>query len=202
MRVITSVFIFSGLFFIMSLSIGQTSIADRVLECGNTEGEASQECWDSLLNDFDEGTFSTANTIAKWTVRTDTDPIDDSPTVTLRNDSNQGISSFGEPITLVLRCSSGKTEVYIDWKDYLGSDRVSVTSRVGTNNAGTTLWGLSTDHKATFYPGFEDTFISRLMNTDTFAARATPYNESPVTAVWDLAGLSEAVTPLREACGW
>ena len=138
----------------------------------------------------------------QWSVFTDTDPLYDSATVTLRNDSTEGRSSFGEPITLFLRCSNGKTEAYIDWKDFLGSDSLSVAFRVGQQEARTYLWGLSTDHEATFFPRSVEMFINSLLNVDTFVARATPYNESPVTAVWDLSGLSEAVIPLRDACGW
>ena len=142
--------------------------------------------------------------VGEWIVRADTNPLDDSRTVSLINSSEEGRTSLGDAITLVLRCSSGETEAYINWHDYLGNDdTVSVTSRIGSGDAKTSAWGNSTDNQGTFFrDGGTRQFIGSLMEADSFVARTTPYNESPVTAVWDLDGLAEAVMPLREACEW
>ncbi|EHJ7968006.1 type VI secretion protein, partial [Escherichia coli] len=32
--------------------------------------------------------------------------------------------------------------------------------------------------------------------------QSPPYNESPVSATFDLSGLSDALKPLQKACGW
>lgn len=32
--------------------------------------------------------------------------------------------------------------------------------------------------------------------------RFTPFNESPVTAKFNITGLEEAIKPLRDSCGW
>lgn len=133
--------------------------------------------------------------IGNWQVHIDTDPIDDSKKVTLMN-----IDTENEKI-LVLRCSGGSTEVYIGWRDYLGSEAY-VTSRIGEEDARTREWSVSTNKTATFYPGDDSSFILRLLRAETFAARVIPYNENRVTAVWKLDGLEDAIVPLREACGW
>ena len=137
-----------------------------------------------------------------WTVNESTNPIDDSPTVVLSVEASSGSSRMGNAPTLVLRCSRKKTEAYILWNDYLGSDEVSVTTRIGKNEAQTRSWTLSSDNTATFYPGTDVEFIKALLTTDTLVARTTPYNESPVTAVFSLAGLSDKIAPLQAACGW
>jgi len=37
---------------------------------------------------------------------------------------------------------------------------------------------------------------------ETLYIEATPVNENTVNATFDIAGLSEAIKPLRESCGW
>lgn len=62
--------------------------------------------------------------------------------------------------------------------------------------------GGSSDNSATFYPGDHEELIKRLAVSKRLVARTQPYNESPVTAVFDLTSIREAVTPVREACGF
>lgn len=77
-----------------------------------------------------------------------------------------------------------------------------VLSRIGSEQASTRQWSLSTDSQATFYPDNPITFIKRLLEVDRFVAQVTPYGEDPVTAVFALGGLVNAIKPLRETCGW
>jgi TonB family protein len=101
---------------------------------------------------------------------------------------------------LVLRCQSAEVEAYIDWHDYMGSDASDVTTRLGTAPPERSQWSHSTDEKATFYPGDHTQFLESLLLVDRFVAQATPYNESPITAVFVLSGLAQAVVPLKAAC--
>jgi len=68
--------------------------------------------------------------------------------------------------------------------------------------APTKKWTSSTDKTASFYFGSGYGIAKKLMVTDKFVARTTPYNENPVTAIFDTRGLSKAIEPLRDACGW
>jgi type VI secretion system protein VasI len=88
------------------------------------------------------------------------------------------------------------------WNDYLGSDRIAVTTRIGDQEAETKRWSLSTDNSATFYPGNDTDFIRAMFAGDRLVAQTTPYNESPVTAVFNTTGLETAITDLRKTCGW
>jgi type VI secretion system protein VasI len=122
--------------------------------------------------------------------------------VTLGLQAASGRSRFGQPVLLVLRCSSHTTDVYIDWHSYLG-DEANVTSRVGSSESETKAWTASTDKTATFYPEDAAQFIrEQLIPAGRFVAQVAPYNESPITAVFDLAGLDTAAKPLRKACEW
>ncbi len=192
--------LFVILAFIPLMGFSQQSIQ----ECAKIESDADRlSCFDSLaesepLQEIEEG----------WIVDQDEDPLDDSRRVTLVNVSEQGESRFGRPIVLVLRCSGNSTEIYINWQDYLGSDNVRVTHRIGSDDAESLVWSLSTSNEATFYPRSEQELLLRMIEIEQsssgqkFVARTTPYNESPTTAIWNLDGLAEAIVPLREACGW
>jgi type VI secretion system protein VasI len=149
----------------------------------------------------EQAAFLPTSSEGEWRVSVDTNPIDDSKTVVLALTAETGVSAYGDPIALILRCKSNQTEVYINWNNYLGSE-AAVTSRIGDAAAQTRLWSLSTDSKATFYPSGDISFIKSLMGVDQFVAQVTPYSESPVTAVFNTSGLEVAVAPLRETCNW
>jgi type VI secretion system protein VasI len=139
-----------------------------------------------------------------WFVAESTDPLDDSPTVTLLTQATSHPRGTGDAPTLVLRCLRDKTEVYISWHDYLGSSgsRSTVESRIDDAPSDKRRWRLSTDSRATFYPGSAIRFIKQLQAAERLVARVTPYNESPVTASFDVGGLTEKVKPLVKACHW
>ena len=179
-------------------------------KCSMIDGDLEKlNCFDELARKYDlDGIQSSKKEIqdsGKWKINENINPIDDSKTVTVYLLSDSGRSSMmRRQIQLVLRCKSGSTELYINWYDYLGSD-AKVLTRVGKNYATSSNWSLSTDSQATFYPGGRSKtidFIKSLINEDSFVAQVTPYNESPVTAIFDIKGLQKAIQPLREACSW
>ena len=101
---------------------------------------------------------------------------------------------------MVARCKSNKTELYINWDSYLGRDAYVLT-RVGSEKASKQEWGISTDSKATFR-NKPIAFIKKMMTSNKLVAQVTPYNENPITAIFDTSGLENAVKPLRETCNW
>jgi len=151
----------------------------------------------------------------KWIYSKKINPIDDATIIAFILYSDSGKSVFGKPIRLVLRYQSGKksgkTELYINWYDYLSGDINSVTYRFGTGKAKTGYWTISTDNTATFYstgflniPSSKHTieFIRELMKVDRFVAKTTPYNENPTTAVFDTRGLRNAVEQFNDILHW
>ena len=60
---------------------------------------------------------------------------------------------------------------------------------------------MSTDSQATFHPK-AISFLKSLLQSNKLVAQITPYNESPVTAIFNTAGLENAIKPLRETCHW
>ena len=138
--------------------------------------------------------------VGDWIVTEQVNPIDDSKTVTLILYASTGESRWGKKIPFVARCKSNQTEAYINWNDYLGGE-ARVLTRVGSNKASTQNWSLSTDKQASFAPQPID-LLKEMAAADRFLAQVTPYNENPVTAIFQTAGLAKALKPLRETCDW
>jgi len=141
--------------------------------------------------------------VGKWTVREGKrDPIDDSRVVVASLIADSGTAHLGgEKIKIIIRCQSNKTEFYIDWHDYI-TDSTVVTHRFDGEKAITNRWSSSTDKTSSFYYGAGVEITKKLMTTDRFVARTTPFSENPVTAIFDVRGLALAVEPLRDACNW
>ncbi len=174
-------------------------------KCALIKGDLGRlECYDKLTKTKNiDGKQIEPTKIAgkgKWQITIDKNPIDDSKTVTLILYADSGKSKWGEPVYLVARCKSNTTDLYIGWSDYLGSE-ADVLTRIGNNKALTQRWSLSTDKQATFRrkPIF---FLKEMLKSDKLIAQVTPYNENPVTAIFDTTGLNNAIKPLRETCGW
>ena len=126
-------------------------------------------------------------------------PLDDSETVTLILYADSGENYLGKKVYLVIRCQSSEISLYIGWNNYLGSE-ASLTTRIGTEKAVKNRWSLSTDSQATFDNQPTNT-INKMLGNQKFIAQVTPYNESPVTAIFDITGIDNAVKPLIDVCG-
>ena len=144
-----------------------------------------------------------------WTVRRSANPLDDSTTVVALLRSVQGVGGFdSEPILLIARCQSNKTEVYVNWHDYLGddtnsvySDQKRVTYRFPPAAAETELWSISTDNDATFVER-PIPFLRRLVESERLVMQTTPYGESPTLAIFQLKGARDVIEPISETCDW
>jgi len=194
---------------LLASGMGMTAYAaptdKEIAVCAAVEGELARlECYDNLAQRHGlQGPQAQPVNLTghgKWVVDVKTNPIDDSKTVTLLLKADEGSSRWGKPVVLIARCQSNETDLFIAWNDYLGSE-ADVLSRVGEAKAVTRRWSISTDHKATFHPR-PITFLKSMMEADKLVAQVTPYNESPVTAVFNTSGLKNAIKPLRETCNW
>lgn len=145
-----------------------------------------------------------------WIVDRSTNPLDDSTTIVSILHATEGVGGFdSSPITLVARCQSNTTEVYVNWNDFLGDDdlgnvrstRKRVTYRFPPADATTELWGVSTDNEATFVTR-PIPFLRTLVVNERLVMQTTPYGESPILAIFDLAGGNAAIEPISDTCNW
>lgn len=193
-----------------SYLVGGTAFAadlkKNIAKCAQILGALERlECFDALAHtqgvDKPKDVTPAIGGKGKWEVSVESNPVDDTKTVTLTLMSDGARSRWGNPVGLAIRCKSNETNFFIAWQDYLGR-KATVLTRLGQEKAVTSEWSLSTDSKATFYPGSPISYIKQMMANSSFVAQVTPYNESPVTATFDIKGLENAVKPLRETCHW
>ncbi|WP_439412327.1 type VI secretion system-associated protein TagO [Enterobacter ludwigii] len=141
----------------------------------------------------------------RWQTSIDTSPIDDSTNVIIAVDADEPFTNpYGEMTTpkLYISCQEKKTEAYIDWGVYLGLDETTMIHRIDKQKAINKSWYISTGTTAVFYRGNTVGFIKGLSAGDMLYAKITPYSENPVSATFNLGGLSEALKPLQKSCGW
>ena len=194
-----------GLLFFSVGSFASDVPGKAIAKCAVIEGDLARlDCFDQLakahkLNGPQSQPVNVTDT-GGWVVSQDQNPVDDSKTVILINRAKSGVGRYGDPVTLLIRCKSNSTDLFVNWNTYLGSE-ISVLSRVGAEKAESEEWDLSTDKKATFHPA-PIPFIKSILTNEKLVLQTTPYNENPITAVFDTRGLNNAIKPLREVCGW
>jgi hypothetical protein len=144
----------------------------------------------------------------KWHFYIDENPVDDSTTSTLFLSPDSGKSKWGKSFTMVMRCKSNTTELYVKWHDYLGDDSNDVyqdwkwiTVRIGENKAKKEKWDISTDNTATFSRTAIAT-LREIAKADKLLFSTIPYNENASTAIYDTKGLSEGIKKIADACHW
>lgn len=173
--------------------------------CASIEESSSRlECFDELaerhrLPNMDVPPATMSGT-GEWSISRTINPIDDTATVVARLTATSGQGKYGDPVNMIIRCRSGEMDLYIDWHTYM-TDSVAVTARVGTRDAVTENWLGSTDKQASF-KRFPMVMIRKMLDEARFVAQATPFNENPITAIFDISGIDNALKPLREECDW
>lgn len=148
--------------------------------------------------------------VSRWSTRTSRSQLDDSTTVTLIVESDWDISGpYGDAgrAQLILRCMENTTSAYFKFNEYFMSDIQGygrIEYRVDSNTASRVNMDVSTDNMALglWSGGGSIPFIRRLMEGSSVFVRVTPYNESTIGMTFTIAGLTEEIAPLREACGW
>ncbi|MGJ4734843.1 hypothetical protein [Leptospira levettii] len=137
----------------------------------------------------------------KWEVSIDTNPLDDTKIFLFYLVADEGKSSWDQKILLMIRKSSNGDELFINWGSYLGSEAF-VTLRVGKSVASMTQWNLSTDGKATFYSGSTIELIREIATSEKIVAQCTPFNENPITAVFDVRGFRKLAEKYNKELEW
>lgn len=177
----------------------------EVATCAAINGDLDRlECYDNMAKRHKLAGLQPVTIkgegVGNWIVESEVNPIDDSKTVNLFLVASSGVARFDKPISLVARCKSNQTELYINWATYLGQEAF-VTSRIGTKKANKSEWDLSSDSQATFKRQ-PISMLKEMLGESKLVVQVTPYNENPSTAVFDITGLDEAIKPLQETCAW
>ena len=89
-----------------------------------------------------------------------------------------------------------------DTDDYKNEAKY-ITTRIDADQPSVSLWGNSTDSKASFCPWNNVLdLVKRMGDGAKFVARCVPYGANPITAEFDIRGLKAISMPYNDALGW
>lgn len=205
----------------------RSAAAFTILVCAGTESNADTDrematcaaiqssverlaCFDSLAKKRDVADPKVdVVTNGDWQVKTETSKIDDTTNVMMLLESAnsfQSRMSGSQNATLYIACREGSTDFAI----HMGGEFLSstggfgeVTYRIDKDKAKKVSFVESTDNKALgLWQGRGIKFIKEIMSAGTLLLQVTPFRESAITLEFNVAGLAEAVKPLRQACKW
>lgn len=145
-----------------------------------------------------------------WGISVDQSPLTDDKTVILRVTSENTIrgryGSSGRGF-LLIRCMENTTSAYIGFNDQFMSDIQGygrVEYRIDDDTMRRINMSASTDNMVLglWNGGRSIPWVKQLIGHDQLIVRATPFNESASTMTFDISGLDQAITELRQTCSW
>lgn len=145
-----------------------------------------------------------------WATSITKSKISDRTNVVLQATSNEVVKcgwSQDNRVHLLIYCDENRTSLLVNTGCFMAStvaDYGNVVIRMDKQQARTYAMKESTDNKALglWGGGSSIPVIKQIMNAQSVVVRATPYNESPFTVTFDVAGLASAIKPVRQHCGW
>jgi type VI secretion system protein VasI len=143
-----------------------------------------------------------------WNTRTKTNPLTDLTDVYLSVRANETIQCGykEERPMLFLRCMDNTTAVLFVTDCFMADIQGygKVRYRVDKNTEKTRNFEESTDNMSLGLWSYNRArpFIDHLRGGEKLIMQYTPYNDSPKMTTFDIAGLDEALKPLRKECGW
>lgn len=172
------------------------------------DGDSRLVCYDSVFRVKRESPVG--QTLGDWLVSTTTSRLDDSTNVVMTLSSMDSLPPrFGRAgkAQVYIRCMENTTAIYFVWNDHFLADIQGygeVTYRKDNEPAKKHSMQVSTDNKALglWRGGNAIPFIRSLFGGENLLVQITPFNESRMNADFRIAGLEDAIGPLREGCNW
>lgn len=179
-------------------ALSQSRLPDA-LHCVGMENDIARlECYDSAYASFRAAETAPGN----WQVIAKTSPLDDTVTTALIVDSSGGTSPmFGEH-RLIIRCRGNELNIWVNWNQFLSTESATdVTWRVGQEKAQSGKWPHgSSSSSITFYPHDEQALVTQMMGSDQFVAQTKTAAGETLTAIFNIKGLEQAITPIKDGC--
>lgn len=146
-----------------------------------------------------------------WSVSEETSTLTDDRNVyvTVRSEDTYSCRwNRDNRATLMLRCLENTTSLIIRTGCHMTASRYSdygdVTYRLDDDPAATVSMNNSTNNESLglWRGGQPIPVIRSMFGKSQMIARLRPYGENPITVTFNISGVEEAISPLREACNW
>lgn len=194
MKVLTHAVLLMAVLPLVAGAQSQEDLERALLEIGRINADAQRlEAYDMLVDTLEERIPEEVpgTEVGDWYVERDADPITDVTEVYFVLAAAEG-GRRGAPPMLIIRQEGGKLDVFVSWNEYFSENSQTVTYRIDDAPPQTTRWSVSTDNSATFFPGRDIEIVQQLLDADRLVMRTTPFNDSPMTVVFDVTGLRAA----------
>lgn len=193
-----------GSFLLVPSLLMAGSLERDLKKCGAIKvDEERLACFDLVNDKYDVMTDLKPvqpNNIGQWQLTSKINPMDDSKMALAVLNSDTIVSRDQKPVTLVVRCKSNKTQLFVNWRSELDSD-VKIMTRLGGAEPALLNWTLSEDNRATFRSWPID-FVKKMMKVDTLSIQAKQTDKPAITVKFDLEGVGNALKEVRKACNW
>jgi type VI secretion system protein VasI len=149
-----------------------------------------------------------SGSVKAWLYRTETSRVDDSTSVILllpARDLARDRVGRTYRFELSIRCAEGAMAVAFDFDGLVVSAQAAaaVNWRVDNRAPGTIAMQRSSDNRSLGLSGAAAiSFVETLFGGQTLVIQANPLSGSQMVSEFPIAGIEEAIVPLREACGW
>lgn len=140
-----------------------------------------------------------------WTVSRVTDPMTDEKIIAIQLASDQAQSTRG--VMFSIYCSKQNAWAVISWNEFLGGTRSGglelkpVTYRIGDSGPSTENWPVLSD-RITSQISDAPKFVTRVRESEKLVLRVEPYQQNPLTAVFQISGLKAALMASSPECDW
>lgn len=201
--------LFKSLSLAMTVMLPYSSAAEEIHECRLIDSDLDRlACYDRASGRTPEKTD--VQTSSSWNVSVEKSEMTDDTNVFVSVASNEAVNCgwSTQPTTLMLRCKENTTSAYFVTGCHMTASEYNsygqVTYRIDDANARTKSFEESTNNRSLgLWRGRKSIpFIKELIGHDRLLARMTPYGENAFTVDFNIAGLDNAIAPLRKACNW
>ncbi|MDD3699903.1 MAG: hypothetical protein PHI00_09200 [Atribacterota bacterium] len=146
----------------------------------------------------------TKEIVDNWTVSVEINPLTDEKEIYLcvYSEDYKESKLFSDRKALYIRFME-EPDLFIVWNKYLGNN-TNIRYKFDNGEIWKEEWYPSADKTALFCPtelGIRN-FIKKATNAKKLVVGVTPYNKTEQTAVFNLEGLKEAITPYLSDFGW
>lgn len=132
----------------------------------------------------------------RWQLHTSVDRFDGAKTVMVSASADSG-----QDAALWVRCRNNKTDLVVTWPRSLGGSSQVIQWRIDDRPAQSETWQLSQDGRTLFAPQAIP-LARQMLKAQEFAIRTNPAGAQQQSLFFRIAGLEDAIAPVRQACGW